>query len=126
METTALSQVTELAFQILTPIVTALAAWLAHRFIRVIEKKANIDVPAKQEAKIDEWVAAGIQLAAEKSYQKVKAQTDKLSGSEKLETAADFVLGFVTAQGWHTWTKDKIKSKIEARLPSARENGGVT
>lgn len=125
MDTSAASQATELAFQVITPLVTILAAWLAHRLVKIFEERTGIDIPDKQEAKIDQWVEAGINLAAEKSYQKVKAKTDKLKGPEKLEEAADFVFELAASRGWIDWSKDKIKAKIEAAIGVHRVNGGV-
>lgn len=125
MDQSAASQATELAFQVIAPIVTILAAWLAHRLVAIFEKKTGIDIPDKQEAKIDVWIEQGILLAAEKSYQKVKAKTEKLKGSEKLEEAADFVFALAAARGWTEWTKDKIKDKIESAIGVHRANGGV-
>ena len=125
MDTSAASQATELAFQIITPIVTILAAWLAHRLVAIFEKKTGIDIPDKQEAKIDNWIEQGIHLAAEKSYKKVKAKTDKLTGPEKLEEAADFVFALAASRGWIDWTKDKIKAKVESAVGVHRVNGGV-
>jgi hypothetical protein len=125
MDTSAASQATELAFQVITPLVTILGAWLAHRLVKLFEDKTGIDIPDKQESKIDEWVEAGINLAAEKSYKKVKEKTEKLTGPEKLEEAADFVFALVAARGWDDWTKDKLKSKIESAIGVHRANGGV-
>ena len=125
MDTSAASQATELAFQVIAPIVTILGAWLAHRLVAIFEQKTGIDIPDKQEAKIDQWVEEGINLAAEKSYKKVKEKTDKLKGPEKLEEAANFVFGMIESRGWDDWTKDKIKTKIEAAVGVHRANGGV-
>jgi len=125
MDQSAVSQATELAFQVITPIVTILAAWLAHRLVAIFEKKTGIDIPDKQEAKIDTWIEQGINLAAEKSYQKVKAKTEKLKGPEKLEEAADFVFALAASRGWADWTKDKIKAKVESAVGAHRANGGV-
>lgn len=119
-DTTALTQLTSLVFEILAPVAVAVGVWLSHRLVKMLEKKTGFDVPAKQEAKIDEWVSQGIHLAAEKSYKKVKEKTEKLKGSEKLEEAADFAFALAAARGWDDWTKDKIKSKIEAKLGEHR------
>jgi hypothetical protein len=121
----ALTQATSLAFQILTPIVTIIATWFAHRLVGIFEKKLKIDLPEKQEAQIDGWISQGIHWASETSYKKVKEKTSKLTGPEKLETAAAFVFDFAQARGWTEWSKDAIKKKIEAKLGDKRANGGV-
>jgi hypothetical protein len=118
------SRVAALAFQIVTPIVTILATWLAHRIVSLIEKKAGIDVPDKQEAMIDKWIAEGIHLAEEWSYKKVKDRADKLKGSEKLEAAGDYVMDLVAARGWDNWTRDRVVSKLESLIGTKRANGG--
>ena len=123
MDTTAATQATELALQVIAPIVIALGAWIAHRLVRLLEEKTGIDIPDKQEAKIDTWIAQGINLAVEKSHNKLKAHTEKLKGPEKLEEAADFVFALAVSRGWTDWTKDRIKSKIEASLGASREDG---
>lgn len=120
MDTSAATQATELALQVIAPIVIALGAWIAHRLVRLLEEKTGIDIPDKQEDKIEYWIEQGINLAVEKSHQKLKAHTEKLKGPEKLEEAADYVFALATARGWTDWTKDKIKNKIEASLGADR------
>jgi hypothetical protein len=122
MDTSAATQVTELALQVIAPIVIALGAWIAHRLVRLLEEKTGIDIPDKQEAKIDHWIEQGIALAAEKSHQKLKAHTEKLKGPEKLEEAADYVFALAASRGWTNWTKSKIKDKIEASLGAHRDD----
>lgn len=121
----ALSQITDLTFSILTVILPIIATWLAHRAISTFESKTKIDIPTAIENRIDDWVISGVHLAAEKSRQKVKEGAAKLTGPEKLEEAADFVIGLAEQQGWIEWSKDRIKQKIEALLGVQRANGGV-
>ncbi len=125
MDQTAATQAATLAFEIITPVLAVLGAWLAHKLVKVLEAKTGIDIPDKQEAKIDQWVEQGIHLAAEKSYQKIKEKTEKLKGSEKLEEAADFVFALANARGWDDWTKNKIKDKVNSAVGIHRANGGV-
>lgn len=120
MDQNALSQVIDLIFQILLVVLPVVATWLAHRGIAIIEKKTKISVPDAVEAKIDEWISQGIWFAAEKSHKKIKEKTMKLSGSEKLEEAADFVLDLAQSRGWVEWSKDRIKAKIEAKIGKER------
>jgi len=119
------TRISELAFQVLTPIITAFAMWATHRLIAVFEKKTKIDIPAAQEEMIDKWIEQAIHYATEQSYKKVAGKAAKLTGPEKLEQAVGFVLAFAQAQGWVQWTKDKLANKIEARLGVHRANGGV-
>jgi hypothetical protein len=121
----ALTQLTNLVFQILTVVLPILVTWFVHRGIAVFEKKTKINVPDAIENKIDAWVENGIHLAAEKSYKKVAEKTAKLTGSEKLETAADFVFAMAQSRGWLNWSKDAIKAKVEAAIGVHRANGGV-
>lgn len=121
----ALSQVTQLAFQILMVVLPIVAVWLTHKAIGLFESKTKIDIPLSIETQIDSWVEKGIHYAAEKSYQKIKEKTAKLSGPEKLEVAAKFVYDMAQAQGWIQWTEEKIKAKIEAWLGTRRANGVV-
>jgi len=120
MDQTAVTQTSQLAIQILVPVVIIFATWLAHRLIALLESKLKINVPNSIEDKIDEWVAQGVVLAAEKSHQKLKEKTEKLKGPEKLETAADYVFTLASARGWDTWTKDVIKAKIESYIGGGR------
>lgn len=121
---TILVQLTDAAFRILVPVVTLFAMWGAHRAIAVFEAKTKIDVPDKQEAKIDGWIEDAIHWAEEKSRNAIKHKAEKLRGPEKLESAADFVMGFVESRGWIDWTRAKIEHKIEAKLGVKRANGG--
>jgi len=121
----ALTHVAEMAFQILIIILPIVAAWLTHKAISLFESKSKIDIPLSIEKQIDEWIYKGIHYAAEKSYQKVKEKTAKLTGPEKLETASGFVFALVEAQGWTQWTIEKIKAKIDAVIGVHRANGGV-
>lgn len=116
----AATRVAELAFQLLVPIVTAIGAWLAHRLVKLVESKAKVDIPEREEKMIDHWVDQAIHFAAEKSYRKMKSTTMKLTGPEKLEEAARFALDQVEARGLVAWTKDKIEKKIEAKLGTMR------
>jgi hypothetical protein len=120
MDTTAATQVAELVLMIVFSIVSILAAVLVRKGKQFVEAKTGIDIPAKQEDLIDRLVGQGIDFAEEKVHQAVAKRTDKLSGPEKLETAADFVLGFIEARGWNVYTRDLIKNKIESRLGSTR------
>ncbi len=121
----ALTKIVTLAFEILTIVLPLFVGWLAHRGIKVAEKKTGVNVPDAIEAKIDEWIEQGIHLAAEKSYQKVKAKTEKLSGPEKLEVAVDYAWELAQNRGYIDWTKEKIRDKTEALVGIHRANGGV-
>lgn len=123
-ESNSLQRLTEMAFQVLTPVITLFAMWAAHRLIKVFEAKTGLDIPDKQEARIDDWIEQGIHWAEEKSRAAVQRKEAKLSGPEKLESAADFVLDLIDAKGWVGWTRDQIKAKTEAALGIHRANGG--
>ncbi len=119
----ALSRITDIAFEILTPVLALFAMWAAHRLIAVFEKKTGIDVPVQQEQMISRWIRQGIHRAEEWSHKKVKERTDALTGPEKLEISATFVLDLIEVQGWAGWTADRIKDKVEAELGIHRANG---
>lgn len=119
----ALQRVTDMAFEVLTPLLILFATWLAHRAVKTFEKKTGIDVPTAQEEQIDKWVDQGIHWAEEKSRSKIKAKEAKLTGPEKLEHAADFVLSFIEAKKYHEWTRDLVKGKVEAKLGVQRAAG---
>jgi hypothetical protein len=123
MDTTAATEVAQFALTVAAALIVPIATWLARRAVRALEARTGIDVPAAQEQKIDDWIEEAIHYAEEKSWQKIKAKTEKLSGPEKLEEAADFVLAFAEARKWDEWTRETLKSKIEAKLGLARANG---
>jgi hypothetical protein len=123
MESTVV-KLADLAIQTLAPILLALSGWLAHRLIKAFEARTKIDVPAKQEVMIDAWIAAGIRLAEEKAHQAVKAGASTITGPEKLEAAAGFVLDLAEKNGWIDWTRERLKSKIEAKLNIVKERPG--
>ena len=114
----------DMAIRILVPVFTLFAMWAANRVIRAIEKKWGIDIPERQEALVETWIGQGILLAEEKSRSKVKEKLDRLRGPAKLEIALQYVLGMINSQGWDTWAKNKLASKIEAKLGAHRANGG--
>jgi hypothetical protein len=120
----SLVTVADLAIQTLAPILLALSGWIAHRLIKVFEAKTKIDVPVRQEAQIDTWIAAGVRYAEEKGYQAVKAKADKITGPEKLETAVGFALDLAQKNGWIDWTKDRLKAKVEALINVEKERPG--
>ncbi len=109
----------DLAFDFLKVIVTALAGYVALRLGAWIKKKTGID----QEEQLNRWIREGILYAEEKSRSKIKEQAQKLTGSEKLEVAAKFVLELAKSQGVTRWTKDKIEAKIESWLGTSRADG---
>ncbi len=121
----ALSRITGIALDILVPVLALFAMWAAHRLIGVFEKKTGIDVPVQQEQMISRWIGQGIHRAEEWSHKKLKEKTDALTGPEKLEVSAAFVLDLIEAQGWPGWTADRIKDKIEAMLGMQRANGAM-
>ena len=116
-------QLTTMAFQILTPVATVFVMWAAHRAIAAFEKRSGIEIPAKQELAIDGWISQGILWAEETSRSAIKSRASKLTGPEKLETAGEFVIDMVRAQGWDTWTANAVRAKIEAKLGDQRANG---
>jgi hypothetical protein len=120
MDPHAITTATDLAIQILGPLLLALSGWLAHRLTAAFEAKTKIDIPAKQEAQIDAWVTAGIHYAEEKARNAAKAADAKITGGEKLEAAAGFALDMVQKAGWVGWTRDHLKAKIEAKLNASR------
>jgi hypothetical protein len=124
MDPSLASQAASVALQVVTPILVVLAGWLAHRLVAVFEKKTGIDIPAKQEAKINGGVEEGIHYAEEKSRSYIKEKANKLRGPEKLELAGDFVMAMIKKNGWDDWAKDAIVTKIEGSLGAHRANGG--
>ena len=122
----ALSRIADIAFEILTPVLALFAMWAAHRLIAVFEKKTGIDVPEKQERMISRWVRQGVARAEEWSHKNIEGKTDALTGPEKLEISAAFVLDLIEAQGWPGWTADRIKDRIEAALGLARADGNLS
>lgn len=118
------SRVAELAFKILAPIVTMLAAWLVHRLVALLEKKTGIEIPEREEAMIDKWVREGVHLVEEWSFKKIKAGTEKLTGPEKLEKAGDYVMDLVAARGLADWTRERVNKKLESWIGIERANGG--
>lgn len=119
----AVTRLADMAFEILTPVLSVVVIWLVHRAIAAFEARTGIDVPAQQEALIDAWVEQGIAFAEEKSRNKVKEKTSKLTGPAKLEEAADFVFDLARARGWIDWSRDRVKRKIEGKLGIARAAG---
>lgn len=117
---TAVSQIANLAIEILGPLLLALAGWLAHRGIKLFEVKTKIDVPVRQEAQVDAWILMGMHYAEEKARQATKAVAAKITGPEKLEVAAGFALDLAEKNGWIDWTRDRLKAKIEAKLHALR------
>lgn len=121
---TALTDASQIVIDILVPSATVFVLWLVHRLIRLLEKKTGFDIPDKQEQKIDQWAEEGMHWAEERSRKKLHEKSERLSGPEKLETAADFVMEFVVSNGWTDWTRDKIRAKIESKLGIKRAGDG--
>jgi hypothetical protein len=90
----------------------------------MFEAKTGIDVPAKQEALIDGWIAEGIRLAEEKAHQAAQKAEAKITGHEKLEAAAGFVLDMAEKNGWVDWTRDRLKAKIDAKINVVKAREG--
>jgi hypothetical protein len=124
MDPSLASQAAEVALQVLTPILIIVGTYFAHRLVKVFEAKSGIDIPDRQEVKIDEWIEAGIHFAEEKSRSYIKEKANKLKGPEKLELAGDFVMAMIKKNGWDNWAKEAIVTKIEGSLGAHRANGG--
>lgn len=116
----ALSQFSDSAITILTPAVTAILLYLVHRVVKIFETKTKITLDQHEEDMIDGWVNDAIHFAEEKAH---KAATNKLAtvtGPEKLEAAADYVISSVRRAGWGPMARDKIKAAVEAKLNTTR------
>ena len=114
MENSSLATVADLAIQTLAPILLALSGWLAHRLIKAFESKTKIDVPVKQEAQVDAWIASGIRYAEEQAYKAVQVKAATITGPEKLEAAVSFAMNLAQKNGWIDWTRARLASKVEA------------
>jgi hypothetical protein len=119
-EANALTRFTGIALSILEPLLLLFATWLAAKGGAYFTKKTKIEIPASIESSIDGWIETGIGLASEKAHQALKNKTKALTGPEKLETAASFVLGMAQSAGWVDWTKETIEKKIESKLGAGR------
>jgi len=124
MDSQVITQIVDLAFQILSPVVLALGGYLAHRAIKAFEAKTKLDLPSKQEDMVDTWIADGIRYAEEKAHQAAKRKDADLSGHEKLEAAAGYALDMAKKAGWIDWTRDLLKAKIEAKVNVAKDRPG--
>lgn len=123
LDPTVASELAETAIKIVAAILLCVITWAGRKAIVWFESKTKIDIPEKQEAMIEGWIKAGIALAEEKAWQKLKDKTSQLKGPEKLEVAGTFVWGLVQQHGLADWTRDKIVDKIEAKLGLDRMNG---
>ena len=122
-EPNALTRVAYIAFQVLVPVLTAFAMYLANKLVTVFEKKTGIDISFKNEHFIHGWISDAIHLAEEWSYKQTKTKAAKFTGPEKIELAADFVLDMIDRYNLAGWTRDKVIKAIEARLGTLRANG---
>ena len=124
MDTTPLTHLTDIAFQILAPIALALGGYLAHRVAKAIESRFKIDIPDAQEKMVDQWIAQGIRYAEEKAHQAAQKGDAKWTGNEKLEAAAGFALDFAEKNGWVEWTRDLLKAKVDAKINIVKSRPG--
>lgn len=120
VEQNALTRFVEMAFEIIAGVLLVVATWLARKGVKLVENKFKIDVPEKIENRIDSWVDDGIAYAEEKARAALSRKTQTVTGPEKLEMAADFVLDLIEQRGFDDWTRDRIKAKIEAKLNKKR------
>ena len=119
-ETSALSRVVGILYDFLGVVLMLLGTYAAKKGVNAVEAWLKIDVPDKVERRIDDWIEDGIALAEEKARSATTNHTNKVTGPEKLELAADFVLDLAKDRGYIEWTRNKIKSKIEAKLNKKR------
>lgn len=115
---TLLTKGVDFAFGIALPVVTAVALWLAHRLISVFETKTGIKVPLQEQ--LDGLITKGILLAEEKASAALRAKTQTITGPEKLEIAANFVIDSV-GKAFPKLTKEAIADLILAKLPTMRK-----
>lgn len=121
-EPNAVMQLTDYAFSVLQVVLVLLVCWGVGKGVKAFEAKTGIEISDTIEARIDELAEQGIGWAVEKSHKKVKEGAAKLTGPEKMEAAADFVLSFAKAKGWDDWGRDAIEKKIEAKLGKGRKS----
>lgn len=115
------SRLVDSALEILAPVVALFAMWAAHKLIKVFESKTSIDVPAKTEEMIDEWLLKAVAYAEEKGRTAVKTQLEPIKGPEKLEMAVNFVLDLAEKYNLKGLTKEKVTKMVEAKLGLTRQ-----
>lgn len=123
MDANATVKIIEITLTILTPALGLFLLWGARKVIQFAERKTGIDLPVKQEKQIDAWILQAIAFAEEKARKASKSKLSKVTGPEKLELAADYVIDLIQKAGWDTWARDKLKNRIEALLNI--ERGGA-
>ena len=119
-----ISQITNLAIQILEPLALALATWLGMRIVKFVNTKFKIQIASGQEAMIQGWIGSGIRFAEEKAHQAAGKADAKITGHEKLEHATSFVIGMAEKNGWTDWTRDHLKAMIDAKINVLKERPG--
>ena len=87
--------------------------------LKGVEKKFDIDIDDRLEARALELVQSGIRYAEEWAVKKTKAGESKPSGAEKLDEALDFIKKEAERAGLSTWVEsrgDDLSKVIEGQI----------
>lgn len=116
LDASVLSRLLTFALDIGTPVVTVFVMWLAHRLINVFEAKSKMDIPAKTQEMIDDWIQKGLLYAEQKAQNAINSKTTGIMGPAKLEMAANFALDLAQQHGYVDLAKDTVEKLIESKL----------
>lgn len=107
---------------ILLPVLSLLAAYLAKKLINAIEARTGVQLSADNYNKLMEQIDLGVHYAAEQAE---KAGDKGLAGNEKLAIASKYVNDAITHFGLNTIAENNLKALIEAKLNAKKATGAT-
>lgn len=94
--------------------------------VRWLVKKLKLEHDGLIEAEIHKLLDLGVAYAEEQGHKAIKAKLDAPSGNQKLDLAAEFVLGVMRDRKLPERGADAIKALLEARLQTGRVDEAKT
>ena len=101
-------------------VATPILLMLAHKLVKRISQKWDLNLEFAQGAKLDDYIEQGLAYAREQTRKSLKQGTT-LSGDDKRKIAVDYIAEAVKRSSLGELGADYIGARLEARLNSSRD-----
>jgi len=108
------------ALDVLIVVATPIILMFAHKLVKLIERKLNLNLDFAQGAKLDDFIEQGLAYAREQTRKALKHGT-VLTGNDKRNLAVDYIAEAVKQSSLGALSADYIAARLEARLNASRD-----
>jgi hypothetical protein len=120
VQSPAVARLIDMLLDILSVVLLILVPYFVHRGLAYFEKKTSLELSPYMTNKLNDLLDKGLAYAEEQAHKVLKKNEKSLTMSEKLEHGAGYVMDLADAADAKTWTTEKVKKMLEARLNEKR------